>query len=184
MTDSYRDFCEDYKIAFGDYLPNEIDVAFEAITSNELSSYECEGWDFDISIEKIHALQKNIHVSATNIDDESICFYIEIESGADNGTRYNGYTLGNTDQPKTKEIEVFDCVEFNANFSDSPIRNKQAKSLFNANKDAIEDIIKKRTYDNYVTGGGTMDIRNHYKDKLLRFADIYIEKYKTITVDI
>ena len=184
MSDAYKDFCEDYEIKFDDYLPDEIHAAFEAITSDESSSYECEGWYFDIHIEKIHALQKNIHVSATNEDDERICFYIVIESGINNGTVFGDYTLGNTDQPNSKEIEVFNGVEFNCHFSNDPRQTRKARIFFNANKSTIEDIIKKQNYDNHVTGGGTMGTNEHYRDKLSKFKGIYNVKYKTITVDI
>lgn len=108
-------------------------------------------------------------------------FYIEIESGINNGTRVNSAEWGTNTLSNTKTIEVLKDVIFNEEKFDDWYSGKEesrafvklkAKAIFEREKHKLIELHRKQGYDNYVTGGGTNKTDKYYKDERSKLSEI------------
>lgn len=108
-------------------------------------------------------------------------FYIEIESGINNGTQVNSAEWGTNTLSNTKTIEVLKDVVFNdeafeiwynGKEENKSFTKQKAKIIFEENKHKLIELHRKQSYDNYVTGGGTNKTDKYYKDELSKLSEM------------
>lgn len=101
---------------------------------------------------------------------------VEIESGINNGTQINHVGWNSSTLPSSRTVEVLKDVIFSeegfrrwCNRKDvseeraSHLR-QIAISLFERNKSELMKANKNKSYDNYVTGGGTLKTNEYYRN--------------------
>lgn len=152
--------------------------------------YECE---LSCTTEKINSLQFTYYYEVYFKDDSTL--FVEIESGINNGTVVNHADWEYGTFTPTKTIEtltdvVFDEAAFNnwhaVNGGNKGFLKKQAILLFQREKEAIMRAYTSQSYDNYVTGGGAIKTKKHYKDeftRLLKTGAFWKCIYKDVEVD-
>jgi hypothetical protein len=63
---------------------------------------------------------------------------------------------------------------------------RQSETMLDYHKEKILDLYGKSSYDNYVTGGGTINTDQHYKDEFKKLNDrgiFWLPVYEEIEVD-
>lgn len=159
-----------------------------------------DGWVPDITVEKHDCLNYTYHFQFRREEKErenetiNLSFYTGINVGCELvDFSFEGKSLAN--QPHYIEefshIEInwskyllMHCVEKKEDLP--PLVVKKIENLFNNNKDEIEKIIGKESYDNYVTGGGTVKTDSHYRNLFAEYnaKGIFWERcYQTVEVD-
>ena len=133
--------------------------------------YKCE---ISCDIEKHNVLQYTYFYEVDFGCEEN--FFIEIESGINNGTQLNSEEWDVDTKEKTKTIEVLKDFVLDMNFyEEGSFLAKKAQAVLNANKSKLFEFHRQNNYDNYVTGG-------HSKAKLdplfsqLHLENVYEEK--------
>jgi len=129
--------------------------------------------------EKVHALHYNYHYIINN--EVSVL----IESSIDVGTIVRDIDYYSNSISTTKDVPiinvVFDFEEFGRK------HNKEllplALSIFEREKPDIEEMIRKQSYDNYVTGGGTITTDTHHKNEAKKFVSLWTTEIEYITAD-
>ena len=117
-------------------------------------------------------------------------YFVEIESGINNGTQLNDEGWGGS-VDRTKEVEVLDDIifgenEFRSDYpDDSPnsIRYIKEVSKFNRDKPKLLELHRQQSYDNYVTGGGTNITDSHYRNEHNKMTEYAKYCYKIIEVN-
>lgn len=148
--------------------------------------YQCS---IDFTEEKHHALQYTFYYTVKLPDGKP--FYVEIENGINNGTvvrdiNYEGSTLTKTKTIVVSKL-VFDLDRFESvygNDKDRELKLKIAESKFNENKSLIDEMDRHKSYDDYVTGGGTNKTDSYYSKNREKFKDVfYTYEFVEIEVD-
>lgn len=138
--------------------------------------YECE---ISCEIEKHNVLQHTYFYDIDFGKEEN--FYIEIESGINNGTQLNSAEWGINTLSKTKTIEVLKDVIFNDEAFDrwymgkdenKSFTKQKAELIFEREKHKLIELHRKQSYDNYVTGGGTNKTDMYYKDERSKLSEL------------
>lgn len=126
---------------------------------NSISEIEKEfGCKIVLTIEKHNVLQHTYFYEIDFGKEEN--FYVEIESGINNGTQVNHSEWGVSTLKKTKIVEVLEDVVFDESAFDSwygkgkgkATAKRKAKKLFEENKNKILELHRNKSYDNYVKG--------------------------------
>lgn len=148
----------------------------------------------DVKVEKHHQLQYTYYYEI-DFGERYPILSVEIESGINNGTQINhiGWDSSTLSYNKTIEVlkdVIFNDEEFNAWCKEEGVAEEDksqlraiAVSLFERSKSEIMKANKNQSYDNYVTGGGTIVTDKHYnnlynqlKEKGVFWEFIYEEK--------
>lgn len=105
-------------------------------------------------IEKHNALQYTYFYEVDFTLDEK--FFVEIESGINNGTRLNSAQWGIDSKETTKIVEVLKDIVLDMNFyEDGSLLHRKAEAILNSNKHKLFEFHRQNNYDNYVTGGNS-----------------------------
>ena len=131
------------------------------------------------NIEKHNALQHTYYYEVDFGKNEN--YFIEIESGINNGTVIQNSEWGNDTKTNTKEAEILADIKLDDSFyvNDSFLR-KKAQSLLESNKEELFEFYRKDSYDNYVTGGNSkLQIRAPLNELRLSYLYKTQEVYRT-----
>ena len=110
------------------------------------------GCEIIVHIEKIHSLQYTYYYEVDFGTEEK--FYLEVESGIDNGTQLNHSEWGFNTMSNTRTQRVLKDVVLDDRFyKEGSFLKSKANAVLSANKHKIFDFHRKNNYDNYVTGG-------------------------------
>ncbi|MCT4135043.1 hypothetical protein HZP67_09925 [Elizabethkingia anophelis] len=82
-------------------------------------------------------------------------FYVEIESGINNGTQVNHDEWGFSSMPNSRTVEVLKGVILDKNAYPDETSRRKAQAVLNANKHKFFEFERQNNYDNYVTGGNS-----------------------------
>lgn len=83
-------------------------------------------------------------------------FFVEIESGINNGTQVNAEEWGVSSKETTKIVNVLKDIVLDMDYYEQgSFMAKKAQAVLDANKDKIFEFDRKNNYDNYVTGGNS-----------------------------
>ena len=155
------------------------------LEDDECISEIINGWNCSLSIEKNDALNHTYHFdfdrekNKYEDDTVSVSFYTGIQVGCE----MVDYSLeGNSLVNQSKVISIFSHIEinwskylFHFNLTEkselSEIQIKKIENIFNQNKEEIESIIQKQSYDDHVNGGGTFSTNSHYKNAFNKFEN-------------
>jgi len=148
-----------------------IDPNYEQEVRALEEKYKCE---ISCDIEKHNVLQYTYFYEADFGYEEN--FFVEIESGINNGTQLNSEEWGIDTKETSKTIEVLKDFVLDMNFYEKgSFLAKKAQVVLDANKSKLFEFHRQNNYDNYVTGG-------HSKMKLdpllsqLHLENVYEEK--------
>lgn len=153
-----------------------VDPKYKSDIEKLEKEYVCE---ISCSIEKHHTLQHTYFYEIDFGKEEN--FYIEIESGINNGTQLNSAEWGTNTLSKTKTVEVLKDIIFNEEAFDwwyngkeenKSFTKQKAKIIFEREKNKLFELHRKQSYDNYVTGGGTNKTDKYYKDERTKLSDM------------
>lgn len=113
--------------------------------------YNCE---ISCDTEKHNALQLTYFYEVDFGKEE--LFYVEIESGINNGTQLNSSEWGVSTKETTKTVDVLKDIKLDDNFYEGnlPLKRK-AQAVLDANKQKLFEFHRQNNYDNYVTGGNS-----------------------------
>lgn len=133
--------------------------------------YNCE---ISCDIEKHNALQYTYFYEVDFKCKEN--FFVEIESGINNGTQINSEEWGVDTKEVTKTINILKDFVLDMDFYEKgSFMAKKAQAVLSANKNKLFEYYRQNNYDNYVTGG-------HSKLKIdpllsqLHLQNVYEEK--------
>jgi len=146
--------------------------------------YHCQIF---FSKEKHNVLQYTYYFTITSllVDAE---LNLEIESGINNGTQFNGYSFSGSLLPESRMVEVLkDVVLDKSKYAGSRFSLQKARLVFPRYKEQILKLLKNRSYDNYVTGGGTEKTNKFYKtelDKIREFGIFWECIYEDVEADL
>lgn len=150
---------------------SEIDPNYQNEIQVLEKKYNCE---ISCDIEKHNVLQYTYFYEVDFKCEEN--FFVEIESGINNGTQLNSEEWGINTKETIKTIEVLKDFVLDMNFYEKgSFLAKKAQAVLNANKSKLFEWHRQNNYDNYVTGG-------HSKMKLdpllsqLHLQNVYEEK--------
>ncbi len=152
----------------------EIDPNYQKEIRILEDKYKCE---VSVDIEKHNVLQYTYYYEVDFGLKEN--FFVEIESGINNGTQLNSEEWGFNTKPTSRIERVLKDVILNSEFYEKgSFIERKAQAILNANKTKLFEWHRKNNYDNYVTGG-------HSKMKLgPLLSQLHLENvYEEIEVD-
>lgn len=129
----------------------------------------------DLKVEKHNQLQYTYYYDI-DFGEELPILSVEIENGINNGTRINHVDWESSTLPESRTVEILKdvifceesfnkwCNDKNISEDRKPKLEQVAVSLFERNKSELMQTNKNQSYDNYVTGGGTIVTNKYYKD--------------------
>jgi hypothetical protein len=83
-------------------------------------------------------------------------FFVEIESGINNGTQMNSAEWGSDTKQTTKMVDVLKDIKLNYNlYDEGSFMKRKAQAVLDNNKSKLFEFHRKNNYDNYVTGGNS-----------------------------
>jgi len=113
--------------------------------------YNCE---ISCDTEKHNALQLTYFYEVDF--GKSELFFVEIESGINNGTQMNSAEWGSSTKQTTKTVEVLKDIKLDDNFyEEGSFLKRKAQAILDANKSKLFEFHRQNNYDNYVTGGNS-----------------------------
>ena len=131
--------------------------------------YHCE---ITCRKEKHNSLQYTYYYTITS-KLINVTLYLEVENGISNGTQLNSYSFHSSCEPKSRVVEVMkDIVLDESRYTHSRFSVDKARVVFPHHKDKILDLLRKKDYDSYVTGGGTCKTNSYYKDEFNKYEDM------------
>ncbi|WP_407475407.1 hypothetical protein [Elizabethkingia anophelis] len=135
----------------------DIDNILEHLTETDPDNLQGIEEQFECKIkaktEKHNSLQYTYYYEIDFGLDEN--FYVEIESGINNGTQVNHEEWGVSSMPSSRTVEVLkDVILDKSSYPDEASRRK-AQAVLNANKHKFFEFERQNNYDNYVTGGNS-----------------------------
>lgn len=140
-------------------------------------------WDCSLSIEKHDALNHSYHFEFNKEDNSDISVCVSYYTGIDVGCEMVDFSVdGLSLLDKPLVIRVFSHVDIKWSqylFLDevkdkselSQFKVMKIENLFRQYKEKIESLINKQSYDNYVTGGGTVSTNRYYREELQKIED-------------
>ena len=139
---------------------NELNQVLDYIAQDDFGKdFDMYGYDVTYSFEKINRLQRNVCV---NISKESFELELLFEDGINNGTQLNGYSINPTtsftQEKRTVDIVTDIKLDLSAikdyeQRTGSKVNKINAKKILGYHRKTIREILRKQSYDNYVTGG-------------------------------
>lgn len=153
---------------------SEIDPNYQNEVKKLEEKYNCE---ISCDTEKHNRLQYTYFYEVDFGCEEN--FFVEIESGVNNGTQINSEEWGVDTKKTTRTIEVLKDFVLDMSFYEKgSFLAKKAQAVLNANKSKLFEWHRQNNYDNYVTGGNS----KMKLDPLL--SQLHIENiYETKEVD-
>jgi len=129
----------------------EINPNYESEVKVLEEKYNCS---ISCDIEKHNSLQYTYFYEVDfGLEDN---FYVEIESGINNGTQLNHEEWGVDSKETTKTVEVLKDIVLDMDFYEQgSFLAKKAQAVLDANKNKLFEFHRKNNYDNYVTGGNS-----------------------------
>lgn len=110
--------------------------------------------NISFDIEKHHALQFTYYYEIDYGLKEM--FFVEIESGINNGTQINNEAWDYNTKPESRTIKVLKDVVLDPYFyPKGSFIERKAQAVLTANKGKLFDFHRQNSYDNYVTGGNS-----------------------------
>lgn len=110
-------------------------------------------------------------------------FYVEIESGINNGTRLNSAEWGLQTKPESRTINVLKDVVLDRDWyiqRGQALALKKAEALLSAYKHKFFEYERQNNYDNYVTGGNS---KLKFDELLSQLHVKYIYEEKEVDVN-
>ena len=162
---------EDFEIEFIDEfgidLWKRFDVIWDDIIDGDFEDNEVDGFDISCSKEKVNQLQENICVDITFGDNEIQLMY---ESGISNGTQLNDYSINSnsdlSDIDREYEVAIDVVVDYvKMDRLGVKYSKEKAEMLLSNHKENILNWHHAKSYDDYVTGGGTIKTNEYYRRK-------------------
>lgn len=102
-------------------------------------------------------------------------FFVEIESGINNGTQLNSEEWGVSTKETTKTINVLKDFILDMDFYEKgSFTAKKAQEVLDANKSKLFEYHRQNNYDNYVTGGNSKMELDHLLSQL-HLENVYDE---------
>lgn len=181
--DFYKEFLKEYS---EDDLNKVEKLVYNALENWKSTSLYDDPWNISVSVEKIHELQYIYHLNIYNDNNEDLDIYIEVENGINNGTVLLDYSFEGGSCPSTRYQDVLSDLELDWSSMDQRVNKTVASMVFEKHKKDILEIHRKQSYDNYVTGGGTINTHKHYKNSFQKYYDMGLRwecVYKSIEVD-
>lgn len=129
----------------------EIDPNYESEVKALEEKYKCS---ISFDIEKHNSLQYTYFYEVDfGLEDN---FFVEIESGINNGTQLNHEEWGIDSKETTKIVEVLKDIVLDMDYYEQgSFMAKKAQAVLDANKNKLFEFHRKNNYDNYVTGGNS-----------------------------
>lgn len=129
----------------------EIDPNYKNEVKILEEKYKCS---ISCDIEKHNSLQHTYFYEVDfGLDDN---FFVEIESGINNGTQLNNEEWGIDSKETTKTVEVLKDIVLDMDYYEQgSFMAKKAQAVLGANKNKLFEFHRKNNYDNYVTGGNS-----------------------------
>lgn len=168
------------KFSESDYqsLDSYIDKILEDLDD---TSETINGWECSVSIEKHDALNHSYYFEFMK-EKAHVC--VSYYTGINVGCEMQQYSLnGHSELEQAPTASVFSHIEINwllylaqhqktekSELSQNLI--KKIENMFRQHKDKIEDLIRKQSYDNYVTGGGTVTTDNFYRNEFDKIKNL------------
>lgn len=136
-------------------------------------------WSLSLDIEKINCLNHDYYFSFEK-DGREEAVTISFKTGIDVGCELMDYCLtGKSSVSNEKTVEIFSHIEIDwggvvrhyNKFHEKDFKDKselpqlyilKIENYLKNNKESIEENIRKKNYDDYVTGGGNVVCDNHY----------------------
>jgi hypothetical protein len=141
------------KIETNDFVDElcEIDPNYKSEVKVLEEKYKCS---IGCDIEKHNSLQYTYFYEVDfGLEDN---FFVEIESGINNGTQLNHEEWGVDSKETTKTVEVLKDIVLDMDYYEQgSFMAKKAQAVLDANKNKIFEFHRKNNYDNYVTGGNS-----------------------------
>ena len=129
----------------------EIDPNYKSEIKTLEEKYKCE---ISCDIEKHHVLQYTYFYEVFFGSKEN--FFVEIQSGINNGTELISSEWGVDTKETTKTIDVLKDFTLNMDFYEKgSFIAKKAQAVLNTNKSKLFEHHRKNNYDDYVTGGSS-----------------------------
>lgn len=172
MSDLIDDFNEDFigKYSLSDMAAVD-DLILSALEDDKDSSKG--NWAASLLKEKHDALNYTYHISLNKIDDEDEIVELSFYTGIDVGCELIDYSLSGlslADRPNMQRV-MYD-LELDLSRMKQGVNLKLAQAMLDGNKKHIMEIYSKQNYDNYVTGGGTINTDKHYNNEFNRLNNI------------
>lgn len=180
---------EKYGLSVYEMIDNVIQKGLEGEKS---FSEKIGDWVSELSIEKNNVLNHTYHFSfykkiENNVDDIEIA--LSFYTGVDVGCALVHYSIEGEDL-KNKSVYKRVIVDIEIDWSKYIEPNEVLKAKLNnylkSKKDLILKEISKSNYDDYVTGGGNLKIKEKYKeffDKINKDGFYWKPVYDTIEVE-
>jgi hypothetical protein len=186
MSDQTEDFNKDFTEK---YSAIDLDSVWSLIDSvlQDDKSLSKGNWDSSFSKEKHDALNYTYHISLNKIDNEDECAELSFYTGINVGCELVDYSLEGASlayEPMMQSV-LYD-LELDLSRIGKNVSVTIAQAVLRVKKEEILEIYRKQSYDNYVTGGGTVVTDRHYKDKFDRFNKMGLYwncLYKEVEVD-
>lgn len=164
----FEDFKDDCISTLGIEVFKIIEKIIENNNFEDFEDFEIYSHEITFSKEKIHALQENVCVNISSKDYEIEMLY---ENGIINGTQLNDYSFNSNISFKDSEREYEEIIGVEVDFEAMDLlgvkySKDKAKILLDNNKSKILKLQKNKSYDNYVTGGGTNKTNDYYKTEI------------------
>lgn len=189
--DIYGDVVSEFTEKYGFEKAKTIEHILDLFASDEFHDFDKDGMCISCSREKIHQLQENVCVEISD-EDGNVLLELLYENGINNGTRLNDYRI-DPSKSFTEAGRSFDILKDIA-LDEKKMRAigiikndfdlKKAQALLDNVKPEIMKLIKDKSYDDYVTGGGTNKTNKHYRDSFEKFTSkglYWIGVYETVT---
>lgn len=125
-----------------------IDPQYKPDIANIESKYKCF---VECSTEKINSLQFTHYFEIDFGLEEN--FFVEMESGINNGTQINSAEWGISTLPDYRTVEVIADIVLDDSYYINDFQRRKAQAVLDSRKSEIFEYIRKNNYDNYVTGG-------------------------------
>lgn len=129
----------------------EIDPNYKSEVKVLEEKYNCS---ISCDIEKHNSLQYTYFYEVDfGLEDN---FFVEIESGINNGTQLNHEEWGVDSKETTKIVEVLKDIVLDMDYYEhGSFMAKKAQAVLDANKNKLFEFHRKNNYDNFVTGGNS-----------------------------
>lgn len=189
MVDVYEDFSYDYGLTYGEGWEEVHSVVQKLLGNGEGGSETCGKWEGSSRIVKHDRLNYTYEITLNSIDDEDQEIHLEFYTGIDVGCELVDYSFGGGASLPTTSVRV--AVGVKPDWSRYPTtltenRKKLIIDVITGREDELLELHKKESYDNYVTGGGTVATNKHYKEKFDSYKErnIFFEfVYEDVIVD-
>lgn len=176
--DLIEEFKQEFVNTYSEQEYKEIENCIDYLLEHNESYYDKVGeWKVSCEIEKRKQLQYSLYINLQKGEDE---INIEYENGINNGTVLRAYSMdGSGGVPLSRMVRILDSVKIIKlpDFLEILADN----SVYEAE---LLDIYKKRSYDEYVSGGIHKEYRQDYINDLKKMGFDWKLIYRDVEVDV